>query len=120
MRKLVAVGLLLSSIATARAARAQEEPLKIELYGGYDDVRFNINASVEGQRPSQTFNGNGGEGQLVYNVNKWLGALGDFSGLWATNSTTAGGAAIPYLFGPRLSLRHRMVTPFAQVLEEAL
>jgi hypothetical protein len=83
MRKLVAVGLVFASIATARAAGAQEQPSKIELYGGYEYVRFNINANVEGQPP---FNGNGG------------------------------GAAIPYLFGPRLSLRHRMVTPFAQVL----
>jgi len=85
------------AISAAPALRAQAEPSKPELYGGYDYVRFNINAKVKGQPPSQTFNGNGGDGELVYNVNIWL-VLGDVSGVWATNSINQG-AAIPYLFG---------------------
>jgi outer membrane protein with beta-barrel domain len=115
MRNSLAVVVLFAAIGAAPELRAQDEPSKLELYGGYSYIRFNINARVSGQPPSQTFNGNGGDGQFVYNVNNWLGVLGDVGGYWATNST-AQGAAIPYLFGPRLSFRHGAVTPFAQVL----
>src|SRR5580704_11179201 len=106
---------LLFAAMSAVPARAQEESSRFEIYGGYDYVRFNINSNVSGQPPSQTFNGNGGGGQFIYNVNNWLGVLGDVGGVWATNSTTAG-AAIPYLFGPRANFGHGMITPFAQVL----
>ena len=115
MRNSLAVVLLFGAISAAPAVRAQDDLSKLELSGGYNYVRFNINAKVSGQPPSQTFNGNGGGGELIYNVNRWFGVLGDVSGTWATNSTSQG-AAIPYLFGPRLSLRHGVVTPFAQVL----
>jgi hypothetical protein len=113
--KLFAALLILGTIALAGPLWAQEEPSKLELYGGYDYVRFNINANVSGQPPFQTFNGNGGGGELVYNVGNWLGILGDLSGVWATNSSRQG-AALPYLFGPRVNFRHRLVTPFLQVL----
>src|SRR5271163_2964952 len=103
-------------LGSAPQVKAQDEPSKLDLYGGYDYVRFNINSGVSGQPPSQTFNGNGGGGQLVYNVNNWFSVLGNVAGYWATNSSFASGAAIPYLFGPRVSLRRRSVTPFAQVL----
>lgn len=117
MRKFVAVGVLFGALAWSKPIRAQQNPTPIELYGGYEYVRFNIHANVAGQLPSQTFNGNGGDGELVYNVNRWLGALGDFSGLWATNAVTGGdGAAIPYLFGPRVNLRTGRDTPFVQIL----
>ena len=89
---------------------------RIELYGGYSYIRFNINASASAlQPPSETFNANGAGGQLVYNVSNWLGVLGDVSGYWATNATKAG-AAMPYLLGPRAHLRRGNITPFAQVL----
>jgi hypothetical protein len=115
MRNSFAVVFLFAAISAAPALRAQEEPSKLELYGSYDYVRFNIIARVNGQPPSQTFNGNGGGGELVYNVNNWLGVLGDVSGVWATNAT-AQGAAIPYLFGPRVSVRRGVVAPFGHVL----
>ena len=115
MKNSLAVVSLFAAISAAPGLWAQDEPSKLELYGGYDYVRFNVNARVNGQPPSQTFNGNGGGGELVYNVNNSLGVLGDVSGVWATNSTRQG-AAIPYLFGPRVNVRHGMVTPFVQVL----
>jgi hypothetical protein len=114
MRTSLTVALFFAAFALTPTLRAQDEP-KLELYGGYDYARFNINANVTGQPPSQTFNGNGGGGQLIYNFNDWLGVLGDVSGVWATNATRAG-AAIPYLFGPRINFWHRKMTPFAQVL----
>jgi len=114
MRKSLAVVSLLAALA-APTLKAQEQPSKVELYGGYDYVRFNINANVSGQPPFQVFNANGGGGELTYNVSRWMGVLGDLGGYWATNATKQG-AAIPYLFGPRLNFRHGKVTPFAQVL----
>jgi hypothetical protein len=115
MRNLVAVVFLFAAIGAAQAVRAQDEASKMELYGGYDYSRFNINSNVSGQPPSQTLNGNGGGGQMAFNVTQWLGVLGDAGGYWATNATKQG-AAIPYLFGPRFNLRRHVVTPFAQVL----
>jgi hypothetical protein len=114
VRHLSLAAILLVILASVSVARAQTPPA-FELYGGYDYVRFNVNANVAGQPPSQTFNANGGGGQLIYNVNNWLGVLGDVGGYWATNST-AQGAVIPYLFGPRANLRRGALTLFTQVL----
>ena len=114
MKNIFTVVLLFAAMLLAPRVRAQEVS-KFELYGGYDYVRFNINSNVSSQPPAQTFNGNGGAGQLVFNRNNWLSVLGDLSGVWATNSRTAG-AAIPYLFGPRVNLRTRKITPFGQIL----
>ena len=114
MRKLVfAFGLVCLSATLAKAQASAFEPF--ELYGGYDYAHFNINADVAGQPPSQTYNANGGGGQFVYNVNNWLGVLGDAGGYWATSGTRAG-AAVPYLFGPRVNLHRGTVTPFTDVL----
>ena len=121
MRNSLCILLFGLAVTTAPAMWAQEkdqggQASRLELYGGYNYVRFNINASASVlQPPSQTFNANGGGGQLVYNVNHWLGVLGDVSGYWATNGMKAG-AAMPYLFGPRASIRRGKVTPFVQTL----
>ena len=121
MRNSLCILLFGLAVTTAPAMWAQEkdqggQASRLELYGGYNYVRFNINASASVlQPPSQTFNANGGGGQLVYNVNHWLGVLGDVSGYWATNGKTAG-AAMPYLFGPRANIRRGKVTPFVQTL----
>ena len=119
MRNSLVLVLLFAAIGVPRPVWSQDEGQaagsKLGLYGGYDYVRFNINADVSGQPPSQIFNGNGGGGELIYNVNHWLGVLGDVSGVWATSSTKAG-AAIPYLCGPRASLHRGRLTPFVQVL----
>lgn len=118
MKNLLATILLFVAVASAQTARAQDPAARLELYGGYTYTRFNINSDVSGQPPAQTFNGNGGGGELTYNLTNWLGALGETGGYWATSTTMASkaGAAIPYLFGPRASFRRHTVTPFAQVL----
>jgi len=115
MKNSLVIVLLFTAIGVATPLEAQNKASELELYGGYYYVRFNVNANVTGQPPSQTFNGNGGGGQLVYNVTDWLGVLGDVGGYWATNSTSQG-AAVPYLLGPRVNLRRGSVTPFAQAL----
>jgi len=121
MRNSLCILLFGLAVTTAPAMWAQEkdqggQASRLELYTGYNYVRFNISASASVlQPPSQTFNANGGGGQLVYNVNHWLGVLGDVSGYWATNGTQAG-AAMPYLLGPRANIRRGKVTPFVQTL----
>ena len=118
MRKSLAVGLLLGLLGTAPLAKAQEEPSKVELYGGYYYARFNVNANVPGIAPSATYNGNGGGGQLEYNANRWLGVVGDLGGFYATSSGNGSfaGIAFTYLVGPRVNFRRGKVTPFAEAL----
>jgi len=112
------VGLLLAIFGIVPLAKAQEEPSGLELFGGYYYARFNVNANVPGVAPSETFNGNGGGGQVEYNANRWLGVVGDLGGYGATSTTNGAlvGGAFTYLFGPRLNFRHGKVTPFAQTL----
>ena len=118
MRNSLAVGLLLGLLGTVPLAKAQVEPSKIELYGGYYYARFNINANVSGVAPSETFNGNGGGGQLEYNANRWLSFVGDLAGYGATSTVNGQlvGGAFTYLFGPRVNFLRGKVTPFAQAL----
>jgi hypothetical protein len=117
MRKTIAAALLLGLFGAVTLAAAQE-PSKVELYGGYYYVRFNVNADVPGVPPSQTFNASGGGGQIEYNINNWLGAVGDLAGYGATSTVNGAlvGGAFTYLFGPRVNLRRGKITPFAQAL----
>jgi hypothetical protein len=68
--------------------------------------------------PSATYNENGGGGQLEYNVNHWLGAVGDLGGFRATSSGSGSfaGAVFTYLLGPRVNFRRGKATLFAQTL----
>jgi outer membrane immunogenic protein len=107
--------LVFAVIFTVPSLWAQTETPKVEIYGGYDYVRFNITSNVSGFPPSESVNLNGGGGQVEYNVNRWLGAVGDFAGYYGA-ATDARGGAFSYLFGPRLNWRREKFTPFAQVL----
>jgi hypothetical protein len=122
MHKAFAFVLLLGLFAAARPMKVQEQASKLEAYGGYYFARFNVNASAAGGAPSETFNGNGGGGQLEYNANHWLGVVGDLGGYGATSTVNGAlvGGAFTYLAGPRVNFRHGgvtgKVTPFAQAL----
>jgi hypothetical protein len=119
---LVSLSSVLLFLVAAYPVKAQDQPAKFEAYGGYYYARFNINANAPGIAPSAIYNGNGGGGQLEYNVNRWLGVVGDISGFYATSSGNGAfaGVAVPYLFGARVNFRHGgvmgKVTPFAQAL----
>jgi len=112
------LGLLVGLLGTASMAKAQEDPAKFELYGGYYYARFNVTADVPGIAPSATYNGNGGGGQLEYNVNRWIGVVEDLGGFYATTSVNGSfaGGVFTYLIGPRVNFRRDRVTPFAQAL----
>ena len=59
---------------------------------------------------------NGGSGAVAFNVNNWLGAVGDF-GVYDGSPGATGLTAESYTFGPRFSYRKSdKVVPFAQVL----
>jgi len=118
MRKSLAVGLLLGLLGTVPLAKAQEEPSKVDLYGGYYYARFNVYADVPGLAPYATYNGQGGGGQLEYNANRWLGVVGDLAGFYATSTGNGAfaGAMFTYLLGPRVNFRHGRFTPFVQTL----
>jgi outer membrane immunogenic protein len=118
VKKSCAFLLLLSLFGAAQFVKAQEQASKLEAYGGYYYVRFNVNASAAGGAPSETFNGNGGGVQLEYNANNWLGVVGEMAGYGATATTNGAlvGGAFTYLLGPRVNFRHGKVTPFVQTL----
>jgi len=102
LRGSFAIVLVLAFSGVARPVEAQEQAPKLEVYGGYYYARFNVNASAAGGAPSETFNGNGGGGQLEYNANHWLGVVGDLSGFRATSSGSGSfaGECSPIFLGP--------------------
>src|ERR1700677_2862825 len=116
--KSVTLVLLVGLLGAVPLIKAQEEPSKIEMYGGYYYVRFNVDANLAGVAPSQTFNVNGGGVQAEYNASRWLGLVGDLAGYGATSTVNGAlvGGAFTYLFGPRVNYRRGRVMPFAQVL----
>ncbi len=117
MRTSLAVVLLLAAVS-AGPLWAQEQPSAFEAYAGYYYVRFNVNANAPGIAPFAAYNGNGGGGELEYNINHWLGAVGNVAGFVATSSGNGAfaGAGLTYLFGPRVNFRLGKIAPFAQVL----
>jgi outer membrane protein OmpA-like peptidoglycan-associated protein/opacity protein-like surface antigen len=98
---------------------------KAELFLGYSYLRA-VPAPADGNRMVWL---NGGSTSIAFNLNRYIGLVGDFGGFddseirlaasGATPSSTvdSSGTAYTYLIGPRLSLRnHERFTPFAQVL----
>jgi opacity protein-like surface antigen len=118
MKNSSALVVLILVIGFALPAKAQDVTPRFEAYAGYYYTRFNVNANVPGIAPSAAYNGNGGGGQIEYNVNHWLGAVGDLGGFVATSSGNGAfaGAGFTYLFGPRVNFRRGKVAPFAQAL----
>ena len=118
MRNSLTAVLLFAAGSAGPALWAQEQPSKLEAYGGYYYARFNVNANVPGIAPSATYNGEGGGGQLEYNVNRWLGVVGELGGFYATSSVNGSfaGGVFTYLVGPRVNFRHEKFTPFVQAL----
>jgi hypothetical protein len=89
----------------ACSSPAQETP-KAEVSVGYSFVEV-----LEGY----TFQMNGASSSVAWNVNNWLGAVGDWGVYHASPGVSL--TANTYTFGPRFSYRHwYRVIPFAQVL----
>jgi hypothetical protein len=114
MKRTFGIFALLAAFSVAPLAYAQDETPKLELYTGFEYLRFNVKAKVANFPPSASFNGYGGGGNLEYNVNNWFGLVGDLAGYYFPTGDT--GAAFSYLLGPRINFRRGNLTPFAQVL----
>ena len=116
MKRPITVALLLV-FGYLPCAKAQEiETPKVELYGGYDYVRYNANPRINGVPSSVSYGANGMSGQAVYNTNNRFGIVGELSGYSLARQGRNTTYQSSYLFGPRVSLRRHVVTAFAQVL----
>ena len=110
------------------SARMDSYYPKVELFMGYTYLRA-VPSPAVGNRMVWL---NGGSTSVAFNLNRYLGLVGDFGGfnetrlLLTTGNPPAAlgtyqavddGTVFTYLFGPRLSFRnHDRLTPFAQVL----
>jgi len=97
---------------------------RVELFLGYSYLRA-VPTLATGNRLVWL---NGGSTSIAFNLNRYLGIVGDFGGLDDTQLRLAGtsgspttvadssGTVFTYLAGPRLSFRkYNRITPFAQV-----
>lgn len=116
MRNSLAVLLLLGAMGAAPPLAAQDGPPKLELYGGYDYVRYNASPKINGVPPSESFSANGASGQIVFNASKWVGLVAELSGYALARQGLNTTHQVSYLFGPRINLRRGRFTPFTQVL----
>ena len=95
---------------------------KVELFLGYSYIRA-VPTLAEGNRLMWL---NGGSASIAFNLNRYLGIVGDFGGFddsqirLSTSSPAvvkdSSGNLYTYLFGPRLSFRGSRLTPFVQAL----
>jgi len=95
----------------AVGAFAQDEP-KFETYLGYSFTRVNSGINVP------AFSANGGLGEVAFNFNRWLTAVGSFPAVHNGNISNIhiDQTLFGYDFGPRLNLRHGRITPFVETL----
>jgi opacity protein-like surface antigen len=120
--------ILFSGLAVVSSAFAQEDFPRFEVGAGYSYVRANVNTTVTttggGTDPSVGLNFNGGSGEAAFNINHWLGVVGEIGGYSTDSTPTVNGApfhvntnVISYLFGPRVSFRQfGRITPFFDAL----
>jgi opacity protein-like surface antigen len=96
----------------AVAAAAQDVP-RAETFLGYTYTRVNSASNVP------AFSANGGGGQFVIDVDKWLGLVADIG---SVHNGNIGGYHLDttltnFVFGPRVSIRKSSrVTPYFQIL----
>ena len=100
---------------TARSQESARETPRFNLYTGYDFLRTNVNSVSGGVASHDTYNLNGGGGQLIYNLGNSFGIVGDWAG-YTLISGHIQPAAMSYLAGPRYTFRRGRVAPFAHSL----
>ena len=119
-KRLLVLGLF---AVTALPVLAQDYP-KFEAGGYYSYVRANITAKNQMFTPaasaSQSFNLQGGGGDIVYNPFHSLGIVADFAGYDVTGLPKGTGASVTlftYMFGPRYTYRgNEKFQPFVHAL----
>jgi outer membrane protein OmpA-like peptidoglycan-associated protein len=98
-------------------------PPKVELFLGYSYIRAVPSPSADNRLAWL----NGGSASIAFNLNRYLGIVGDFGGFDDSELRLLGtspvqipdssGTVFTYLFGPRISFRNQSrITPFIHVL----
>lgn len=109
-------------------AAAQDQPVpKVEIFGGYSFLY--PGADVHGVRPlgltilSSRLESNprGAGASVTYNFNRWFGLTADLSTHWGSGESTLAtkldDTGLTNLsFGPKITFRHRRVSPFFEGL----
>jgi len=110
MRKLVAVGILISGLCLAAAA--QDETPKAEVYGGVSFLHIDDNGL---HAPKRNFGG--WDSEFQFNLNKLLGITADIGGNYGRIAPGVPNShAYTFAFGPTFSFRREHATMFAHVL----
>jgi hypothetical protein len=78
---------------------------KADAYVGFQYTRQNFGFAS---------NMTGGVGQFAYYPSKWIGVVGEVSG--GADTGGRGTSMYTYMGGPRVTLRHGRIQPYAQVL----
>src|ERR1700722_18719513 len=97
---------------------------KAELFVGYSHFRAVPTLTNDNRMVGL----NGGNASIAFNLNRYIGLVGDFGGYDDTALRLTGPGAVPthvaessgtaytFLFGPRFSFRNDRITPFAEAL----
>jgi hypothetical protein len=95
----------------AASAFAQDVP-RFETYLGYSFTRVNSGIDVP------AFSANGGLGEVAFNFNKWLSAVGSFNAVHNGNihDVHLDQTLFGYNFGPRVHVRFGRINPFVETL----
>jgi hypothetical protein len=112
MRNLAFLKTLGALALFSAVASAQDVP-RVETFFGYSWARFD----VTGNR-APTYNAHGGDAQVIYNFNRWIGLVGDVGGY---HNGSVGGFAdatvVNFQAGPRVWFRKRKrFNPYLQAL----
>jgi hypothetical protein len=121
MKRCPGVVLLLVLFGFVQTVGAQETSQwaapRMEVYAGYDYLRVDVTTESNGVYSHPVYNLNGGGGQLIYNLNNWLGVTSELDG-YALISGAANiqPALMTYLGGPRFTLRRGRISPYVHTL----
>ncbi len=122
MRTFMAVAAIV--LAMTLLVAAQEVP-KVEIFGGYSLFHFDdkgLESELQAIDPTLTANRNlhGWNAAAQFNVNHWLGIVGDFSGHYGnvieSPVGSVSGNVYNFLFGPQINLRGKKMTGFVHGL----
>ena len=115
MRNIVALVFRFAVFGITPALEAQETPA-FEVSAGYDYVRYNANPRIPGVPTSENVNANGVNGQFAFNPYSRVGLVAEVAGYAIARQGFATTHEVSSLFGPRINLRRRRITPFVQTL----
>lgn len=87
---------------------AQQEPPKVEIFGGYSWYNPGGDIPAVGKVPSIA---KGWGAASTFNFNRWVGLTADFGGHYKREANVS-----TFLFGPRIKYHSEQFSPFAEVL----